>query len=231
MPKSLSPVPIFAALEKVSSSRTFWFAGRQRSFLRYIASETLEGRAAELKEYSIGIAVFGKGEAFDPRVDSIVRVEARELRARLAKYSKTEGKDDAVHFKMPVGHYVPVFENNGALSKADLSEADLSTSDSSKEVQPLRIAVLQFGNRSASTRNQRLCDVLTDELNHAIASVRGIDVASRTSVSQFEGQGIDARELADGLVVDAMVEGSVHSSADRLRILVQLNHGSTGRTV
>ena len=83
MPRQLSPNSVLQTLEKISSSRTFRFAARQRSFLRYIVRETLEGRADQLKEYSIGLAVFQKSETFDPRLDSIVRVEARKLRARL----------------------------------------------------------------------------------------------------------------------------------------------------
>jgi hypothetical protein len=141
MPKKLSHKVILRALEKISSIRTFRFAERQQSFLRYIVRETLDGRAAQLKEYSIGIAVFGKGEAFDPRLDSIVRVEARKLRARLAKYAETEGKNDSVRFELPVGSYAPVFGSFAASPNAGLPKAGLS-----KHVQHL----------SATPRKKRL---------------------------------------------------------------------------
>ena len=45
--------------------------------------EAIGGRKNELKEYVIGVQVFGKEESFDPRTDPIVRVQARRLRAKL----------------------------------------------------------------------------------------------------------------------------------------------------
>jgi hypothetical protein len=79
-------------MEKIIASRTFRSAAAQRDFLRYAVTEELEGRGHLLKEYSIGVAVFRRDESFDPRLDSIVRTEARKLRARLARYfEKREG--------------------------------------------------------------------------------------------------------------------------------------------
>ena len=112
MPGQLSADSILQALEKISSSRTFRFAQGQRSFLDYIVREALAGRADRLNERSIGIAVFRKQEPFDPRLDAIVRVEARKLRARLAKYSEAEGQSDRIRFELPVGRYTPVFLTN-----------------------------------------------------------------------------------------------------------------------
>jgi len=236
MPRQLSPNSVLQTLEKISSSRTFRFAARQRSFLRYIVRKTLEGRADQLKEYSIGLAVFQKSETFDPRLDSIVRVEARKLRARLGKYSETEGSNDPIKFELPLGSYTPVFGRVPVLSRAGFSEIGLSTASpskggSSKEIPRLRIAVLRFENRGVSRRDDFFCEGVRDELNHAVACLPGLEVVSRTSVLQFEGRPIDARELATRLDVNAVIEGSISRSADRLRILVQLNGGSSGRTV
>lgn len=61
-----------------------------------------------IKEYSVGIEVFHRGDAFDPRMDNIVRAEARKLRARLAKYYATEGSADQVRFEFPKGSYAPL---------------------------------------------------------------------------------------------------------------------------
>jgi len=69
---------------------------------------TIEGRDC-IKEYSIATQVLGRAESFDPRQDSIVRVEARKLRARLAKYYEEEGEQDPVRIEFLKGSYVPVF--------------------------------------------------------------------------------------------------------------------------
>jgi len=78
-------------------------------FLRYIVEETLAGRNGSIKEYSIGVNVFGRGDEFNPRLDPIVRVQARNLRARITRYYSGEGLFDPVVIELPKGAYVPVF--------------------------------------------------------------------------------------------------------------------------
>jgi hypothetical protein len=68
----------------------------------------LDGRGEGLKEYLIGVGVFGKGPGFDPRLDSAVRVEARRLRGKLEEYYQRDGASDAVRIRLPKGGYVPV---------------------------------------------------------------------------------------------------------------------------
>ena len=58
----------------------------------------------------IGLEVFDRREAFDPRVDSIVRVEARRLRYKLEEYYRTEGREDVIRIVLRKGSYVPIFE-------------------------------------------------------------------------------------------------------------------------
>jgi len=78
-------------------------------FLRYIVEETLAGRSSTIKEYSLGVHVFGRGDEFNPRLDPIVRVQARNLRARIARYYASEGANDPIVIELPKGAYVPVF--------------------------------------------------------------------------------------------------------------------------
>jgi len=96
-------------LAKILASRTFKSAEGQRAFLRYTVEEVLAGRGPEIKEYLIGVEVFHRGEAFDPRLDPIVRTQARKLRAKLDKYYETEGARDALRVDLPKGAYVPSF--------------------------------------------------------------------------------------------------------------------------
>lgn len=78
-------------------------------FLRYVVEETLAARAGAIKEYTLGLEVFERGDAFDPRADPIVRVQARNLRTRLARYYAGPGFDDPVRIDLPKRTYVPVF--------------------------------------------------------------------------------------------------------------------------
>jgi serine/threonine-protein kinase len=83
-----SDKPIRDHLARVLGSATFQPVDRLKRFLAFIAHEALAGRSDQLKEYVIGVQVFGKEESFDPRTDPIVRVQARRLRARLVRYCR-----------------------------------------------------------------------------------------------------------------------------------------------
>jgi Tfp pilus assembly protein PilF/TolB-like protein len=97
------------ALERILASPGFRSAERMSGFLRFVVLHTLSGDQAPLKEYLIADRVFGRGESFDPRTDTIVRVEARRLRAKLEKYYLDEGRDDAVVIQLPPRGYSPIF--------------------------------------------------------------------------------------------------------------------------
>src|SRR5215467_1948495 len=96
-------------LSVLLSSAAFAQVDRLKRFLRYVVEETVAGRSEGLKEYSIGVEVFDREASFDPRTDPIVRVQARRLRARLARYYEEEGRGQEICIELPKGSYVPVF--------------------------------------------------------------------------------------------------------------------------
>lgn len=108
-PAAPGPEQALAALERVLASAPFAGAGRLRAFLAYIVHEAVAGRGELIKGYTLGREVFERGPDFDPQLDSIVRVEAGRLRARLAEYYRGEGADDPVRIELPKGGYVPSF--------------------------------------------------------------------------------------------------------------------------
>jgi predicted ATPase len=98
-----------AHAQRVLASDTFSKAHSLRRLLAYVVDETLAGRADALKEYAIGVEVFGRGAAFDPRADTIVRVQARRLRAKLDEYYAAAGYADGIAIHVPTGSYLPRF--------------------------------------------------------------------------------------------------------------------------
>src|SRR5947209_19261257 len=93
-PEALNGLPVAeirSELDRILRSRVFVHSHRIRRFLQFVVEECLLGQQHRLKEYLIGLEVFNRLEAFDPRVDSIVRVEARRLRTKLDEYYQTEG--------------------------------------------------------------------------------------------------------------------------------------------
>jgi serine/threonine protein kinase/tetratricopeptide (TPR) repeat protein len=93
------------------------------------------------------------------------------------------------------------------------------------------IAVLPFVNASPDPDNEYFSDGMTDELITALTKVEGLHVASRTSVFAFKNQREDVRAIGARLNVSAILEGTVRKAGNRLRITVQLNSVSDGRTL
>lgn len=96
-------------LERILASATFSTAGRHSRLLRYVVERALAGEGEQLKEYVLGTEVFDRPDTYDPRIDSIVRVEARRLRNRLEGYYENQGANDPVVISIPRGSYVPEF--------------------------------------------------------------------------------------------------------------------------
>ena len=66
------------------------------------------------------------------------------------------------------------------------------------------------------------CEGAAEEIINALASVRGLRVASRSGSFQFRGRAFDNREVARVLQVRAVLDGSVRKSGDRVRVAAQL---------
>lgn len=108
------PIPenqIRDALARALATNEFTRSKRISKFLHYIVEESLAGRGERIKAFSIATDVYERDETFDSRTDTIVRVEAGRLRRRLEKYYMTAGRDDPIHISIPIGAYVPRFEN------------------------------------------------------------------------------------------------------------------------
>jgi len=131
---SAAPVTYLAEreeLEAVLRSRAFVRAPRLAQLLEYLCEKVFTGETAQIKEYSIGVELFGRGDEFDQNADSIVRVEANRLRKRLADYYAEEGRSHPLHIHIPVGQYVPLFQaavpdaqSDGASSNAIVGASD-----------------------------------------------------------------------------------------------------------
>src|SRR5947207_12573965 len=120
--------PVREQLDRILASPTFQQSDRLKRFLTFIVLEVMAGHGDQLKEYVIGVQVFGKEESFDPRTDPIVRVQARRLRARLVRYYRDEGLNDDIVIDMPKGGYAPVFKrrSTGVATRRSIGAALVS---------------------------------------------------------------------------------------------------------
>lgn len=100
---------VLAQLERILASPPFCHAERMRRFLDLVVRETLAGRASQLKEYTIAVDAFGRPRTYSPVADPIVRVEARRLREKLARYYEQRRDCDEIVIAVPRGQYTPTF--------------------------------------------------------------------------------------------------------------------------
>src|SRR5437870_2016454 len=107
-----SPVALLARsieeqLRRILASKPFVQSARMSRFLRFTVERALAGQSDRLKEYVIGVEVFDRKGSYDPRVDPIVRVEARRLRSKLKTYYEADGRADDIVIEFPKGAYAP----------------------------------------------------------------------------------------------------------------------------
>ena len=200
-------------LDRILGSATFRQVDRLKRFLSFIVLETLQGHGDQLKEYVIGVQVFDKEPSFDPRADPIVRVQARRLRARLARYYREEGGADALVIELPKGGYTPVFKPR------DASFTGRRTIGAAFAGQNT-IAVLGFSDHSAGGDLGYFCEGVRQEIVHSLAKLEALRVLVAPEAGEADG-----RESAGSAAM--ALTGGVRKSGDRLRVTVHLIDNAT----
>jgi TolB-like protein/Flp pilus assembly protein TadD len=104
-----SATEISQQLDRLTASEKLRSSERLCRFLRFVVEKAVSGAGDEIKEYSVATIVYGRPSSFDPKTDSIVRVEASRLRSKLREYYDSEGLHDLVVVELPKGAYVPAF--------------------------------------------------------------------------------------------------------------------------
>jgi serine/threonine-protein kinase len=229
---------IRAGLERILSSPAFANSPRLSRFLRFVVEHVLSGSQDLLKEYVLGVEVFERGEGFNPRTDSVVRVEAARLRLKLAEYYAAEGRYDTIRVEVPKGTYLPVFRHvemtrqsprqrglawalGGAATLAFVLAAGLIVL--SLRGKPASfLAVLPFLNLSADANGALLAEGFVDDLTTRLAGNSGLRVVARTSAYQFRAKGEDIVALGRRLNVGSVLEGSIRQQEGRVHVTAQL---------
>ncbi|HUB77561.1 MAG TPA: hypothetical protein VMB03_02135 [Bryobacteraceae bacterium] len=198
------------ALDRIAASDGFRRSQRLIRLLRYTCEAVLEGRAAELKETTLGIDVYERGPDFDPRVDGIVRVEANRLRRKLQEYYSGAGQSDPLRIEYAKGSYVPSFtgvsapappeapKRYAALRFAAIASAVLlcaaawvvSRSAHSRGPSP-SFAVLPFRDLTAGASMEHVALGVTDEIKTGLAGIPGVRVIARATPEDLPKLGVD----------------------------------------
>jgi hypothetical protein len=108
-------------IEKLVGSHVLHGSESLCKLLRYLAKHALDHPGTPIKEYQIATEVFGRSADFDPQLDSMVRVQAGRLRAKLAEYYSVNGADDGIVVELPKGTYVLSFHHRAAAGRPHAS--------------------------------------------------------------------------------------------------------------
>jgi len=84
------------------------------------------------------------------------------------------------------------------------------------------IAVLPFTNLSSDSGSEFFADGITEDIISALAQIKNLRVAARTSAFSFKSKQLDLRTIGTSLNVRTVLEGSIRKSGNRLRIVAQL---------
>ena len=128
------------------------------------------------------------------------------------------------------GHRRAIAWGGALLLGFAVAAAVLIHRSASSSAGPIRaIAVLPFRIFSADPSERYFADGMTDAVIADLASISALRVTSRQSVMRFDGSPQPLPDIARALGVDALIEGSVGRSKERIRLTVKLVDGRTDR--
>jgi TolB-like protein/tetratricopeptide (TPR) repeat protein len=205
--QNLSEHEVRAELERLLQSALFSQSERLERFLRFAIENTLAGTTDLLKEYVIGTEVYDRRPPYHPSQDSIVRTEARRLRAKLKEYYESEGKNNPVFIYFRPGTYVPLFRRNE--TAAPPQDEMVVKGDG------IALAVLPIVDLSNRPLSASCAQGLTEELIHNLTRADGIRVIARQLAD-------DIPELSQKYGLSTVIEGTVREEYKRLRITVRV---------
>ena len=93
------------------------------------------------------------------------------------------------------------------------------------------IAVLPFTNFGGNPDQEFLADGITEDIITALTRLRWLFVIARNSSFVYKGKAVDVRQVAQDLGVRYLLEGSVRTAGERIRITGQLIDAETGKHI
>ncbi len=205
MSETLTAESVKAQLERILKSPPLESSPSLCRFLRFVVQETLAGRGGQLKEYSLGAEVFDRGDQFDPRMDPIVRVQARNLRTRLAQYYAGPGADDPILIDLPKRTYVPVFLSRVSEPEAPPAEVPNSDAVLIPDVVPLSNGVAQTNGVTQTNA--------VPQTNYAAASAGAEPQANVATLPDIPNGPTPPQKRASTLITAAVLITFVGSAA------------------
>jgi TolB-like protein len=214
---SLTAADIREAYELIIASDVFANAPRMCKLLGFLIEKLIAGDAREIKEYVIGIELFGREpSSYSTMEDPAVRVQAGRLRKKLKDYYAGQAVPTDIEISIPLGSYIPVVRrtNNG---NVDIEKNGTLT------VKPIQcIGLCKNGEPFA----QGLHEELVYQLHKAFGNM----IVVYSLFNMVAGKQDDSmRRSAAKRGTNHLIESSVRFDSDRIRASVRLVDAAMGR--
>lgn len=222
-------------LERICEDKLFRDTTRMKRFLRYVVEETLEGRGDRLKGYVIGVEVFDRPDNFDPQADTIVRVQAGQLRRRLDLYYADQGQSSVVRILVPKGRYAPTFELRQIPKPDETVDPVAIVSETNNRANDPRpsLAVMTLDDLSSQTldENNHFAEGLTAEIVNALVQFRSLRIVTLTPTVSTTLVQKSVRDIGRECEADFVLSGSVRRDGEVFRVTVSLIRCATSEHV
>lgn len=204
-------------LEEILRSRFFIKSARLCRFLRTAVEYLLAGKAELFKEYTVGVEVYGRLPSYDPNVDSIVRTEARRLRAKLREYYANTPPRSSIMILLPVGSYVPVItlRRSSARNTDPIFPSSLRVFDGA-----LHLAIFPFRTRSGGEFALRKACDLEGDLTWHLSQHTGIRLFGTSPGGEWDP--FEQLRLWNSSGVQFVVHGKVRHFGNDVTADIQL---------
>ena len=205
------------------ASKSFGISSRNQAFFRYVVEQTLAGHADRIKAYSIGTEVFGRGDAFDPQVDPVVRIEAKRIRRAIELYFLTVGKKDPIRIYIPKGGYVPVFK--------EFENSDLPSPEAIQtSAHPPSALIIPFEVDNDNSGSTHLARGFTRQLAVSLSRFSNLFVYGPETSAAMEDQTY-RQEFFASHSIDFIIKGGLAVELDKLLLEAFLVDAKTERVI
>jgi adenylate cyclase len=177
----------------------------------------------DLSDVTIKLGDLKDDSAWDAFLRQLEKISTNSLTDKDGEFAKPTVKTYPIRWQLLAMAVVVLFVLliGGAAILNRYLRPILPPTESVADVKP-SIAVLPFINVSDDPDKDYFCDGITEELINSLARVKDLRVISRTSVFYFKNKELNLRTIAQKLDVDHILEGSVRTSGDQLKISAQL---------
>ena len=232
-------------VERILASPGFVKADRLRRFLRFTVEASLRGEQDSIKEFLIGREVFDRDGSYDPRLDPIVRVEARRLRARLEDYYGGAGGGDPIRIEFPRGGYAPSIRLAGdpaarktsrrrwlligVLAAVVASAAGIGVYRALTPAAPAVVVIPARWVFSDTAKLDPADEPLAEQITAAIANRGETPVVGWPTLAARRSRESDPSKLAAALGADRQLVVAARPAGSGLRVTVFMTSVGSGR--